>query len=138
MRGGSESEERRRPVQRLRQVRKRCYADPAADEERSLDVEAVAVSEGTEDRNPVAGLEGAKSPRSRPDRVDQEGELAGWRETEAHRPRQEAAGCLEHEELAGSARLEAAAVHTQERVRADLLGAGDLSLLGPHRSALGG
>ena len=138
MLGSSESEDRRGPVQRLRQVRKRGDADPAADEERSLDVEAVAVPERPEDRDPVARLECAESARPRSDRVDQEGELAGRRKTEAHRPRQEAARGLEHEELAGDARLQAAAADTQERVRADLLGAGDLSLLGPHRSAPGG
>ena len=46
------------------------------------------------------GSSARERPRSRADRVDQERELAGRREAEAHRPRQQPAGRLEHEELA--------------------------------------
>jgi hypothetical protein len=60
----------------------------------------------------------ADRPRPGADRIDQERELAGRREAERHRPRQQPAGRLEHEELAGDAGVEPAAVDAQQRVQA--------------------
>ena len=59
-----------------------------------------AVAERAEDVDRVAGLERGERARPGPDRVDQERELARRREAEAHRPRQQPPGRLEHEELA--------------------------------------
>ncbi len=74
-------------------------------------------------RSPVR--ECAQRTRPRADRVDEERELTGRRLAQAHRPREHASGCLEHEELAGNARLEIAALEAQQRVRPDRLGADD-------------
>ena len=83
---------------------------PAADEQRPRHVEPEAVAERTEDVDAVARLERGERTRPGPDRVEQERELARRREAERHRPRQHAARRLEHEELAGDARIERAAV----------------------------
>src|SRR5207249_954135 len=63
-------------AQRLGEIRERRHADAASDEERALDVEAVAVAERPEHVDRVAGLELAERRRSGPDRVDEERELA--------------------------------------------------------------
>ena len=119
----AEAEHGRRVLERLGEVRQRRDPDPAADEQRPRHVEAEAVPERPEDRDLVAGLERGERARARADRVDQERELAARREAERHRPRQHAAGRLEHEELARDARIEPAARHAQQRVRADRLDA---------------
>ena len=56
-----------------------------------------------------------------PDRLDEERELARRRLAEAHRPREEQPGRLEHEELAGKPGLEPAPLEPEQRVRPDLL-----------------
>src|SRR5262249_4207936 len=134
----AEAEDRRWAAEQVREERERRNADPAADEQRPVDVEPVPVAERAEDRKPFARLYGTESPRARADRVDQERHLAGGPETEAHRARQRPARRFEHEELARDARLEPAPLHAQQRVRPYLLGARDPSSLGPHRFAPGG
>ena len=62
-----------------------------------------------EDVDLVSGLERAERAGARADRIDQERELARRREAEAHRPRQQPARRLEHEELARPAGVEPAA-----------------------------
>src|SRR5215212_7770950 len=137
--GAAEAEYGGRAPEPLREIGKRCDADPAADEQRPLHLEPEAVAERAENAEPVAGLERAERARSGADRVDQEGELAGRREADAHRPRQQPARRLEHEELSGHAGIEAGALDAQERVRADLLGAGDARPFAlRHRSAPAG
>ena len=69
----------------------------------------------------LARLDRCEGPRARPDRLEEERELARWRLAEAHRARQEPAGRLEHEELPGHARVDVAALHADERVGADRL-----------------
>src|SRR5438067_11759358 len=117
----AEAEDGRRVLARVRRVDERRDPDSAADEEGSLDVEPEAVPERAEDVDRLAGIERAQRPGSGADRVDQEGELCGGREAEAHRAREQPAGRLEHEELAGPAWLEPAAPKPQERVRAHRL-----------------
>ena len=119
----AEAEDRRRAAELLGQVRKRCDPDPAADEQRPRDVEVEAVAERAEHVELVPGLERAERARAGPDRIDQEGQLAGLREADAHRPRQHAARRLEHEELARDACVEAALLEPKQCVRPDLLGA---------------
>ena len=75
----AEAEHRRRMAQLLRQVRERRDADPAAHEERALDVHPEAVAERPEDRQRVAALERRERARARADRVDQEPELVRGR-----------------------------------------------------------
>src|SRR4249919_2558484 len=58
----TEAENRRRPAQRLRQVRERRDADPATDEQWAFDVEAKAVAEWADDGQAIAGLERAQRP----------------------------------------------------------------------------
>ena len=84
----AEAEDRGRVAERVREIWKRRDTDAAADEQRPFDVEAVAVAQRTEDCQPIARLQRAERPRSGANRIDQEGELAGRRESEAHRPRQ--------------------------------------------------
>src|SRR5438067_8747424 len=127
-----EAEDRGRAAERLGEIRQRRDADPAADEQRSLDVEAIAVAERAEDRELVAGLLGAERPRAGADGVDQESELARGRQAEAHRSRQRPTRRLEHEELTGNAGIEAASRHVEERVGPDLLGLGYLNLRALH------
>ena len=103
----------------LREVRERRDADAAADEQRPLDVEPEAVAERAEDVDRLARLEGASACVPGPIGSMQEGELTGRREAEAHRPRQQPAGRLEHEELPRDPRLEPAALDLEERVRPD-------------------
>ena len=105
----AEAEHRRRIPKPLGEVRQRGDPDPAADEQRPLDVEPEAVAEWAEDRDPVSGLERAERARAGPDRVDQEAELVAGREREAHRPRQQPARRSEHEELSRAAGLDLAA-----------------------------
>src|SRR6266516_6956063 len=125
----------------LGEIRQRRDPDPAADEERALDVEPVAVPQRPEDADLVAGPEATERLRSRPDRVDEESQLAGRREAERKRPRQQAPGSFEHEELPRHAGLEVAALEPQQRVRPDPLGAGDAMPAGRgqalHRSVPG-
>ena len=118
---GAEAEDRGRAAERLGEVRHRRDPDAAGDEERPLDREVEAVPERAEDVDRVARPERAERPRARADRIDEERELARRRQAEAHRPRKHAAGSLEHEELARDARLERAALESEERVRADVL-----------------
>ncbi len=81
--GAAEAEnDRRRATELLGEVRQRRDADPAADEQRPLDVEPVAVAERAEHADLVAGPKPAQRLSPRPDRVDEEGELAGRREAE--------------------------------------------------------
>src|SRR5262249_29924871 len=89
------------------------------------DVEPIAVPERPERADLVAGAEPAERLRPGTDRVDEEGKLAGRREAERERPRQQASGSLEHEELPRHTGLEVAALEPKEGVRPDLLGAGD-------------
>ena len=128
----AEAEDRGRTAERLRKVRERRGSDPAADEEWPLDIEAEAVAERAEDCELITGLQCAERPCAGADRVDQELELARWREAEAHRARERPARRLEHEELARDSRLDAAACDPEQRVGPDLLAAGDPSSLGPH------
>ena len=116
----AEAEHRRRAAERLREVRQRRDADAAADEQRPRRRRGGSRCRAGR-RRAISSprLERAERPRARADRVDQERELAGRREAEAHRPRQQAAGRLEHEELARHARVEPAALDAQQRVRAD-------------------
>ena len=120
MPGAPEAEHGRRGAERLRQIRERCDADAAADEQRPLDAEVEAVAERPRTEL-VAGLELAERARAGADRVDQEGELAGRRQAEAHRPRQHAAGRLEHEELPGRAAGSSSPLDAQQRVEPDRL-----------------
>ena len=101
------------------EVRKRSDADAAADEERFLDVEPVAVPERAEDVELVARFGRGQRAGSRPDRLEQEAELTGKRLAEAHRARQEPSRRLEHEELARAARLEPASFDPDQRIGAD-------------------
>ena len=116
---GAEPEDRRRIAQRLREVRHRRDPDAACDEQRPLDIQVEAVAERAEHVDCIAGPEIAQRTRPRADRVEEEGKLAGRRLAEAHRPRQHTAGRLEHEELAGRARLDRAAREPQQGVRPD-------------------
>ncbi len=109
-------EDRRRRAELLGEVRERRHADPASDEEWLLDVQPIAVSERPEDVDRLAGLDRCERPRSGPDRLQQEGQLAGRCLAEAHRPRQDATRRLEHEELSGDARIEPSALETKQRV----------------------
>ena len=124
-----ETEHRRRTVERLGEVRQRRDADAAADEQRPRDVEPEAVAERPEHVQLLARLERGERLRARPDRIEQEPELAPRREAERHRPRQRPARRLEHEELAGPARVGAAALDTEERVRPDRLDGDDPTTL---------
>ena len=114
--GAPEAEHRRREAERLGEIRQRRNADAAADEQRSRDIETEAVPKRAEDVDRVARLELAQGLGARTDRIDQERELAGRRKTERERPRQQPAGCLEHEELPGRAGIERAALEPQQRV----------------------
>ena len=58
-----------------------------------------------------------------PDRIDQKRELAGRREAERKRARQQPPGRLEHEELARRPGIEVSALEAEQRVGADRLGA---------------
>src|SRR5579862_3391283 len=100
----------RRAAELVREIRQRRDADPAADEQRPLDVEPVPVAERPEDRDLVAGRQRRDRLRPRPDRIDEESELAGRRDAERERTREEPPGCLEHEELPRHAGLEHAAL----------------------------
>ena len=118
MPGRAETEQGRRLPEPLGQVRQRRDADPAADEQRALDVEVEAVAERAEDADLVAAREPGERGRPRADGLEQEGELS-WRcEAERHRPRQQPARRLEHEELTREARLERSAPEPQKNVRA--------------------
>ena len=55
--------------------------------------------------------------------VDEEGELAGRREADGERTRQQTSRRLEHEELSRDARVEPVPLDAHERVEADALGA---------------
>ena len=96
-----EAEQRRRLLERLGQVRERRDPDAAADEERPRDVEPEAVSERAEDGDPLAR---ARAPRARgcrgPTGSTRKPSSPPGRAAERERPRQRAAGRLEHEELA--------------------------------------
>ena len=132
-------EEHRRAAEAGGEKRQRSDADAAADEERPLDVEVEPVPERAEHVQLLPCVQGAEGARARTDGVDEERELAGGRKANAHRPREHASRCLEHEELARDARVQPAALHPEERVRADRLGAGDLTPLASHaRSVPGG
>ena len=120
---GAEAEHRRGRAEALREVGQRRDPDPAADEERPLDVQAKAVPERPEDVDRLSRLERRERPRPRPDRIDEEGELRGRGEAEAHRPRQQPAGRLEHEELTRDSGVERPALDLQQAVRADRLAA---------------
>src|SRR6266545_5260457 len=104
----AEAEDRRRPPERLRQVRQGRDPDAATDEERSLDLEAEAVAERAEDVELLSRLECRQCARAGADRVDEERELARRRKTEAHGSRQQAPRRLEHEELPRDAGIEPA------------------------------
>ena len=67
--------------------------------------------------------ERAESACARPDRVDEELELAGHRPAQAHRAREHTPRSLEHEELSGDTRLEIPSLEPDEPVGADLLDA---------------
>src|SRR5207342_1621623 len=97
-----------------------------------LDVEVEAVAERAEHVQPLAALELAERPRPRADRIDQERQLARGRKADAHRPRQHPTWSLEHEELAGDARIELAAIDAEQRVGTDGLGCDDAAALTPH------
>ena len=70
----------------------------------SRHVEPVAVAERAEDVDALAGVELRERDGAGADRIDQKRQLAAGRETQRERPRQQAAGRLEHEELAGDPR----------------------------------
>jgi hypothetical protein len=82
-----EPEQRRRSVERLREVGERRDADTAAHEQRSRDVEPETVSERAEDGELVARVQLAQFSRPGADRVDQERQLTLRREAERHRAR---------------------------------------------------
>ena len=128
----AETEDGRCVPEPLGEVGERRNADAAADEQRPCDVEAEAVAERPEDRERVAGLQRRERAGARTDDVEQERELVRRRQTERHRPREEPARRLEHEELSWSAWVEAAAVDAQQRVRTDLLAADDVTPLASH------
>ena len=83
----------------------------------------------------VADLQRADRTRSRPDRVEEEAELARRRHAEAEGTRKHAPGRLEHEELAGSAGLERAPREPQQRVRPDRFAPHNPTVLTPHVSS---
>ena len=68
------------------------------------DVQPKAVSEWPEDVDLLARLDRCEGSRARPDRLEQERELARRRLAKAHRAWKEPAGRLEHEELARARR----------------------------------
>src|SRR4029077_18030074 len=117
--GRPEAEDRGRMLERLREIREWRDPDPSTDEQRPRHVEAKAVPERAEDRDPVARLQLGNRLRSRADRVDEEAELTPGRGAEGERAGQQSAGRLEHEELARNARLDRAAPDSYERVCAD-------------------
>jgi hypothetical protein len=119
------AEERGRRSERLGEVGERRNPDTAPDEKRSFDGEVEAVPERTEHVDRLARLERGEGSGSRPDRIDEKGQLARRRETQAHRARQHPPRSFEHEELARDSRLEPSALESQKRVRPDLLPAGD-------------
>ena len=84
-------------------------------------VEPEAVPERAEHGELVPRSSAAIACGPGPDRVDEEAELALRRRAERERPRQHAAGRLEHEELARPPRLERPAVDADEGIRADRL-----------------
>ena len=104
----AEAEDRRWAAEPLREVRERGDADAAADEERLVDVEPVAVAERAEHVDLLARLRVRQGPRSGADGLEQEAQLSRRRLAEAHRPGKRPTRCLEHEELARDARVEAA------------------------------
>src|SRR5439155_1294961 len=117
MPGAAEAQDRRWAAELLGQVREGRDSDPAADEQRTLHVEPVAVSEGAEDAEDVATLRGTEGSRPRPDGLEQEGQLPRGSLAEAHRAWQRPPRRLEHEELAGDAGLQAPALDSEQRVR---------------------
>src|SRR5439155_5945179 len=128
----AETEYGGRPLKRFRQVGQRSDPDSPTYEQRPLQVEIETVPERTEHVDGLAARELAEHRSPGPDRIDEESELAAGREAEAHRARQHATGCLEHEELSGHAGVHAAARDTQQRVRADLLVRDDAKPLASH------
>ena len=110
----SEAEERRWAAEPLRQVRERRDADASAHEQRSFHAETESVAERSEDGQPLAAGGADERACPGPDGVDQEAELAGPREAEAHRARQHPPGRAEHEELARVARDEGPPLDAEE------------------------
>src|SRR5581483_645011 len=96
--------------------------------------------ERPEDGELVARPQPGERARPRSDRVEQELQLAGRREAEAHRPRQHTSRRCEHEELSGHTGVDGAALDPQERIRTDRLDAEDAKTLATrwsHRSSPG-
>ena len=115
----AEAEQRRRLAEPLGEVRQRRDPDPAADEQRALDVEVEAVAErarGRRSRRRVASAQSASCP-GRSGSTRNASSPGGARQSESGAAA--AARRLEHEELAGDARLEPAALEPQQRVRPD-------------------
>src|SRR5581483_7099254 len=96
--GRAEAEDRRRPLERLRQVGQRGDADAAADEQRSPHVEPEAVPERAEDRELGARRQRRERTRAGADGLDQEGELAARREAEREGAREHAPERLDRDD----------------------------------------
>src|SRR5581483_12297559 len=86
-----EAEDDGGPADPLREVRERRHPDPAADEERALDVEAEAVPEGTEHMDAIAPRERAERLRPRADGFHEERKLARGRQAQRERARKQPA-----------------------------------------------
>jgi hypothetical protein len=117
----AEAEERGRGAELLREVWEGRDADAAADEQRALDLEAVAIPEGPVDVELIACFRRRQRPRSRSDCFEQERQLTRRCLAEAHRAGKRTPRRLEHEELARDARIQAASLDPHERVGADRL-----------------
>ena len=103
----AEAEDRGRRAEPRGEVGQRRDPDAAADEKRPLDVEPEAVPERPEDVDRVAGLQRSESASvPGPTGSTRNASSPAGREAEAHRPGQQPAGRLEHEELSGDPRVE--------------------------------
>jgi len=122
----TEAEHGRRAPEPFGEIGKRRDADPATHEQRPLNVEPKSVSEGPEHVEALAPNDAGERLRPRSDRVDEKAELGAGRKREAHRPRQEAPGRREHEELARDTGLEPSSPEAEEPVRTDVLDPDDV------------
>jgi hypothetical protein len=118
---GPEPEERGRIAERLGEIGHGRDPDSAGDEQRPRHRQVEAVAERAEDVDRVSGIERAERARARADRVDEESELARRGDAEAHGPREQPSGRLQHEELARDSGHELAALEAEQRVRPDPL-----------------
>ena len=117
----AEAEDRRWVAELLREVRERRDADAAADEERLLDVEPVAVAERAEDVELVARLDRGQRARSGPIASSRKLSSPGgaWQRLIGRGRSRPGASSMKN--CPGTARLEPASLDADQRVGADRL-----------------